>query len=101
MTRRNSTSRRVQTLSPVSVRPCEIAATDMALSRGVWSRDGISDMPVAAQRMFHEVSHDRSERQNQLCLRWITAAIADRASVAQSQRRAEISSFRLRGARAT
>ena len=43
MMRRNSTSRRVQTLSSDSGRSDEIAATDMALSLAL-SRDGVPDM---------------------------------------------------------
>src|ERR1700694_6311882 len=49
MTRRNSTSRRVQTLSSDSIRSDEIPATDMALSRD-GSREGVSDIRIA-----HEV----------------------------------------------
>src|SRR5450755_3971521 len=47
MMRRNSTSRRVHTFSSVSTRSDEIAATDMAASRG-WSRDAASDIGVGA-----------------------------------------------------
>src|SRR4051812_30124237 len=56
MMRRNSTSRLVQTLSPDSTRPDEIAATDMALSRGVWSRDDVSDMRMEAH--IRQTAHD-------------------------------------------
>src|SRR3984885_14631071 len=77
MMRRNSTSRLVHTLSPDSTRPCEIAATDMALSRGVWSRDGVSDMPAAAHARggVHDTSHDPLARQNQSRLQWIKHAV--------------------------
>src|SRR5450631_59199 len=47
MMRRNSTSRRGHTFSSVSTRSDEIAATDMAASRG-WSRDAASDIGVGA-----------------------------------------------------
>jgi hypothetical protein len=49
----------------------------MALSRGVWSRDGISDMPIAAHGpgVVHQGSHDPLVRQNQLRLRWIKGAV--------------------------
>src|ERR1700738_5222052 len=47
MMRRNSTSRRVPTFPSVSTRSDEIAATDMAASRG-WSRDAASDIGVGA-----------------------------------------------------
>ena len=43
MMRRKNTSRRVHALSSDSIRSDEIAATDIALSRGL-SRDGVSDM---------------------------------------------------------
>src|ERR1700736_3531175 len=46
MMRRNSTSRRVQTFSSDAIRSDDIAATEMALSRGA-SRDGVSDMRIA------------------------------------------------------
>src|SRR5436305_8202767 len=67
MMRRNSTSRRVHTLSPVSVRPDEIAATDSALSRGGWSRAGVSDMRLDAhaRKYGHGASHGPSARENQ------------------------------------
>src|SRR3954470_21449115 len=77
MMRRNSTSRRVHTLSPDSTRPCEIAATDMALSRGAWSRDGVSDMlrAACAEGVVHGTSHGPLARQNQSRLRWLKHAV--------------------------
>src|SRR3981189_3024853 len=66
MMRKNSTSRLVHTLSPDSTRPCEIAATDMALSRGVWSRDGASDMGVAV-KPIHARFIGPLRQQNHLC----------------------------------
>src|ERR1700753_1639318 len=48
MMRRNSTSRRVQTLSSPSIRSDDIAADSM-VSR-VWSRGEVSDMTAAARK---------------------------------------------------
>src|SRR5260370_41956022 len=93
MMRRNSTSRLVHTLSPDSTRPCEIAATDMALSRGVWSRDGVSDMQAAAraQGVVHDTSHDPLARQNQSRLRGC------RDAVTRPRQGARVGKVRLRG----
>jgi hypothetical protein len=77
MMRRKNTSRRVHALSSDSVRSEEIAATDMALSRG-WSRDGVSDMRIGArwrQGCLHGQSHDPPARQNQSELKPIKAAV--------------------------
>src|SRR6185312_15833026 len=66
MMRRNSTSRRVQTLSSPSIRSDDIADTSM-LSRA-WSRGEVSDMPPAAgdrQIGVHDRTHDAPGRQNQ------------------------------------
>src|SRR5450756_2473557 len=52
MMRRNSTSRRVHTLSSDSIRSDEIAATDMALSRD-GSRDWVSDILGFKQGFRH------------------------------------------------
>ena len=51
MTRRNSTSRRVQTLSSDSIRSDEIAATDMAHCPARWSRDEVSDMRIGPREL--------------------------------------------------
>src|SRR3954468_11546655 len=66
MIRKKSTSRPVQRLSPVSVRPEEIAATDMAFSRGAESRDGASDIAAAFSLICgHAATIGPSAGQNQ------------------------------------
>src|SRR3981189_1915322 len=75
MMRRKNTSRRVQALSSDSIPSDEIAATDIALSRG-WSRDGVSDMRGAAHDLkirLHAATHGPSARQNQSG-RWMADA---------------------------
>src|SRR4051812_26182377 len=67
MMRRKNTSRRVHAFSSDSIRSDEIAATDIARSRG-WSRDGVSDMRSAVQNRIiglHGPIHGPSARQNQ------------------------------------
>src|SRR5258708_36541975 len=67
MMRRKNTSRRVHALSSVSIRADEIAATDMAVSRG-WEGGGVSDMRIIVhdrERTFFAETHGPSARQNQ------------------------------------